>query len=439
MADGKIKDTLGYTQEQYKVFKRNAWVVLLAFSILYCFLYCGRQNLSYAMPSMMAEEGWTAVQLGVLSSVQFWTYGLGHLVNGRLGEIVGVNRLIVIGMFLSAAMNILIGFQSSLIFITILWRFNGYFQSMLWSPGMALLANWWPGKKRGFATGFANAFSGLGSVATAFAVSLSLVLFSGLGWGGGFIGPACVMIIVGIIYPFFAKEKPSKIGLPEYVDPDADRESQDEELKALIAEKGKLYPYIHLLKQWRFDIWLIIIACSSIGRYGLLTWIPTYFVDEFGYDIEEGIIGSVICPLGMAFGALIVPWLSDRFSSKGRLPWVILSAAAGAVTVFGFMGCGAGFMASALLFIAGFFIYGINSLVWAFATDVGGRAFAGTATGILDCAAYIGASVQAIFFGSVIDNGGWDLVFWCIAGVMVVIVIAAVVAGVGQNNKANEQ
>lgn len=439
MSSGKSKEMLGYTQEQYKIFKRNAWIVLLAFSMLYCFLYCGRQNLSYAMPAMMEEEGWTALQLGVLSSVQFWTYGLGHLVNGRLGEIVGVNRLIVLGVVLSAGMNLLIGFQSSLIFITILWGFNGYFQSMLWSPGMALLSNWWPGKKRGFATGFANAFSGLGSVATAFAVSLSLVLFSDMGWGGGFVGPAIVMIAAAVIYPFFAKEKPTKVGIPEYIDPDAKREAQDEELKALVAQKGKLYPYIHLLKQWRFDIWLIIIACSSIGRYGLLTWIPTYFVDVFKYDIEAGIIGSVICPLGMAFGALLIPWISDKVWSQNRLPWVIISAAAGAVTVFAFMGVGPGLMASILLFFAGFFIYGINSLVWAFATDVGGRVFAGTATGMLDCSAYIGASVQAIFFGSVLtSSGNWTLVFTCIIGVLCVMIVAAIVAGLGTGKKKNE-
>lgn len=430
---------LGYDPGQYKKFTKYSWIVLLAFSVLYCFLYCGRQNLSYAMPAMMQEEGWTALQLGVLSSVQFWTYGLGHLVNGRLGEIFGVNRFIVAGMFLSALMNILIGFQESLIFITILWGFNGFFQSMLWSPGMALLANWWPGSKRGFATGFANAFSGLGSVATAFAVSFSLIFFDGLGWGGGFVGPAVIMIAVGIIYPFFAKEKPSKIGLPEYIDPNEEREEQDEELKAIVKEKGKMYPYIHLLKQWRFDLWLIIIACSSICRYGLLTWIPTYFVDEFGVDIESGIIGSVVCPLGMAFGALIIPWASDHFWSQNRLPWVIISAGAAAIIVFIFMGVGPGMLASVLLFLAGFFIYGINSLVWAFATDIGGRAFGGTATGILDCSAYLGASVQAIFFGSVLTNSGnWHLVFSCIIGTAVVMIVAAIIAGVGGNKKSNK-
>ena len=424
------KEYLGYTEQQYKRFKKHSWIVLLAFSILYCFLYCGRQNLSYAMPAMMSEEGWTALQLGVLSSVQFWAYAFGHLINGRLGEIVGVNKLIVIGMVLSAAMNMLIGFQSSLFIITLLWAVNGYVQSMLWSPGMALVANWWPSSKRGFATGFANAFSGLGSVITAFVVSLSYVIFPNSGWRSAFIGSAIIMLAVVAIYPFFAKEKPSNIGLPEYVDSNEVRESNDNELKKIIEEKGKLYPYIYLLKQWRFDLWLIIIACSSIARYGLLTWIPTYFTEVFQFDIESGIIGSVICPLGMAAGALVIPWLSDRMWSQNRLPWVVISSVGAALTVFAFMDAQPGVLASTLLFFAGFFIYGINSLVWAFATDIGGRIFGGTASGVLDCAAYIGASVQAIFFGSVLTNSGdWNFVFACIVGVLVVMIFAALLAG----------
>lgn len=424
------KTLLGYTKEQHKKFTKHAWIVLFAFSILYCFLYCGRQNLSYAIPVMMSEEGWTALQVGVLSSVQFWTYALGHLVNGRLGEIIGVNKLIVIGMFLSAAMNLLIGFQSSILIIAILWGINGYVQSMLWSPGMALIANWWSGNKRGFATGFANAFSGLGSVVTAFTVTASFTILPNMGWRAAFIGAAVVMIMVGIIYPFFAKEKPSDIGLPEYIDPDEKREENDKDLKDIIKEKGKLYPYIYLLKQWRFDLWIVIIACSSIARYGLLTWIPTYYVEVHGVDIEAGIMGSIVCPLGMAAGALIIPWLSDKVWSQNRLPWVIISSIGSALAVFGFMNAEPGFMAFVLLFIAGFFIYGINSLVWAFATDIGGRTFGGTASGVLDCAAYVGASGQALFFGSILTNSGnWNFVFLCIVGVLTLMVIAALLAG----------
>lgn len=433
------KKMLGYTPEQYKLFNKNAWIVLLAFSLLYCMLYCGRQNINYVMPAMMAEEGWTELDLGILSSVLFWTYGIGHLFNGRLGEIFGVNKFIIAGMFLSAAANVLIGFQSSLVIIAILWGFNGYFQSMLWSPGIALLANWWPGNKRGFATGFANAFSGFGQVCASLAVSLSFIILPNSGWKAGFIIPAGIMVIAGLIYIIFAKDSPKKIGLKEFVDSDAKKNEQDEELKKLVAENGKLFPYLYLLKQWRFDLWLLIIAGSSIARYGLLTWVPTYYVQEFGVDIEEGALGTVLLPLGMAFGTLIIPWISDKLFPTNRLPMVIICAGVSGIVVFLFRGVGPGVGAGALLFIAGFFIYAINGIVWAYATDVGGRAFAGTAAGVLDCAAYLGASVQAIFFGSVLtSSGNWTLVFTCVAGVCAAIIVFAIIAGSGLNKKSDK-
>ena len=348
---------LGYTPEQYKLFTKNAWIVLLAFSVLYCMLYCGRQNINYIMPAMMQEEGWTELDLGILASVLFWTYGLGHLFNGRLGEIFGVNKFIVAGMFLSAIANLLIGFQSSLVIIAILWGFNGYFQSMLWSPGMALLANWWPGHRRGFATGLANGFSGLGQVCAALAVSLSIIILPGFGWKAGFIIPAAIMILTGIIYLFFIKDSPKKIGLKDYVDPDAVKMEKDEELRERFTQKGKQYPYIHLFKQWRFDCWLLIIASSSIARYGLLTWIPTYYVQNFGVDIKEGALGTILLPLGMAFGTFIIPTISDKYFSENRLPMVIICAAAAGLTVFIFRVIDQGPIAGMLLFSAGFFSY----------------------------------------------------------------------------------
>lgn len=436
----KVVDTLGYTPEEYKLFNKNSWIVLLAFSVLYCILYCGRQNLSYVMPAMIAEEGWTKLDLGILSSVLFWTYGIGHLFNGRLGEIFGVNRFIVAGMFISAAANLLIGFQSSLVIIAILWGINGYAQSMLWSPGMALLSKWWPGNKRGFATGFANAFSGFGQVLAALTVSLAFIIMPGFGWKAGFILPVVFMVIAGIAYRFICKDSPSKIGLKEYVDSNAKRNQQDEELMKLVKEKGKLYPYAHLFKMWRFDCWLLIIAGASIARYGLLNWVPTYYVENFGVDIEDGALGTVLLPLGMAFGTFVIPWISDKFFSDNRLPMVIICAAVSGATVFFFRTVEPGALAGALLFIAGFFIYAINGLVWAYATDVGGRAFAGTAAGILDCFAYLGASVQAIYFGSMLtSSGNWNLVFTAIAGVCIAIIIISIVAGWGLNKKNKEE
>ena len=119
-----------------------------------------------------------------------------------------------------------------------------------------------------------------------------------------------------------------------------------------------------------------------------------------------------------------------RLWSQNRMLWVIISSVLSIAAVVGFMNVEPGFVASVLLFFAGFFIYGINSLVWAFATDIGGRIFSGTATGVLDCAAYVGASVQAVYFGSVLTGSGtWNLVLICIIAVLAVMAVAAMLAG----------
>jgi Sugar phosphate permease len=251
---------------------------------------------------MEAETNWTAQDLGILSAIFFWTYGMGHLFNGRLGEIFGINKFIIAGVILSAIANILIGFQSSLMVIAVLWGLNGYFQSMLWSPGMALIANWWPGNTRGFATGFANAFSGFGQVAAWFSVYIAFAIAPDLGWKAAFFFAPIMMVIVVVFYGMMVRSKPSLRGLKDYKEEDPEREALEAELHMAMVQNGKLYPYIHLFKQWRFDIWLLIIAGSSIARYGLLTWIPKYYVDSFGVNPKEGIMGTVLLPLGMAVG-----------------------------------------------------------------------------------------------------------------------------------------
>ena len=83
-------------------------------------------------------------------------------------------------------------------------------------------------------------------------------------------------------------------------------------------------------------------------------------------------------------------------------------------------------MASAMLLFVGFFS-SVNGIVWAFAGDIGTRAFAGTATGLLDWAAYMGAAVQSILFGYV-SGYSWNAVFITIAVLYVALVVLALMA-----------
>ena len=416
----ETKQTYGYTPQQYKKFRALAVRYLLFFSLLYCFLYCTRLNLSGAGAAMMESLSWTSREIGVLTGTLFWTYGIGQLVNGRLSEIYGTTRFLTLAVLLSCGVNIIMGFQSALWIMAILWGVNGFVQSMAWTPGIAALTNWWPGDKRGFATGFAHAFSGFGQAAATLAVAAALHILPAYGWRSAFWLPAALPLVLLVLFRVFTVATPSQAGLPEYKEDDPKRAENEERLQRLREEKGKFYPYKHVLSDKRFLIWVLIAFIVGLSRYGLSTWIPMYFIDRFGMDVTDGLLQSLTLPVGMGIGTLVVPALTDRFCPDNRLPAVIASAIVGAAAVGGVLLLNPqilwqSVLLQALLFIAGFCIYAINGTAWAYATDIGGRVFSGTASGVLNFSAYMGAAVQSVVYGTLLNHLGWATVFASVA------------------------
>ena len=419
----------GYNKAEYKKFNKNAWLYLMLFSLLYCTHDCTRVNMSSAKILMPFDTA----QIGIITSALFWSYGVGHLINGRLGEIVGVRRFIILSVALSIVANIVMGFQSALWVIALVWGFNGFFQSMAWSPGVSSLTAWWASDKRGFATGFANAFSGFGQALAGVMVALSFSLFPNLGWRSAFFFPTILPAIMLVVYIIFAKPTPKSVGLKDYEEEDTGRAEQEEEMKKIIKEKGFLYPYLHLLKNPIFIVWLFIIFSAGLARYGLIEWIPQYLSDVAHKDAVASILVSTLLPIGMGVGTLVIPTLTDKLCPNNRILAAVVSGLAAALCIIGFMllNPNSNFQFAimiVLLFFAGFFIYAINGTVWTFAADIGGRCFASTATGVLDFAAYMGAAIQAIVYGRLLSGGNWNVVFISISAFCLFISVLSFVA-----------
>ncbi len=417
----------GYNKAEYKKFTMGAWRYLLLFSFLYCAHYCTRLNIGNAQVYMTE---FSSEDIGILSSVLFWTYGVGHLINGRLGEIIGIRKFIIWSVILSVVCNIFMSFQTSIVAMAIIWGFNGFFQSMAWSPGVSSLTAWWPGDKRGFATGFANAFSGFGQVVATLMVALGFVLLPNMGWRSAFLIPALFPILMLIIYWIFAKASPKDIGLKEYSEENEVKATEEDEMAKIVKEKGKLYPFFHLLRKPIFLVWIFVIFSSGVARYGLVTWIPKYLNETTDLGAIVSLLTSTILPIGMGIGTLVVPTLTDKFCPNNRLWASCISGVVSALCVIGvtFLNPNDPFQFALMLvclFFAGFFIYAINGTVWAYATDVGGRVFASTASGILDFAAYMGAAIQAAVYGFILGDGNWNAVFISVAVFCLLIAVVS--------------
>ena len=151
-------------------------------------------------------------------------------------------------------------------------------------------------------------------------------------------------------------------------------------------------------------------------------------VAKFDVDVTAGLLQSLALPVGMGIGTLVVPWLTDRFCPNNRLAAVVAAGLVGAVAVSVFFLLDPTnsvqlVLIELLLFVAGFCIYAINGTAWAYATDIGGRVFSGTSAGVLDFAAYMGAAAQSLFYGFLLDNGGWNIVFISIAAFCVLVAV----------------
>lgn len=413
----KLK-TASCEDAKMKKFKSYAWLVLLSFGFMYLFFYNGRQNINLVMSQMATELNSSTAALGVVSSSLFWCYAFGQLINGRLGAYFGYKRFMIVGVVASAVLNVVISFQHSIPVIAVLWGLNGFFQSMVWSNGLGVVNKWWPSKKRGFATGLTTFFSGMAQVTTYLSVLLCLHLNPEWGWRAAFRFPMIPLLLSLISFILFFKNSPSDAGLSDVAENEG---SADSELEKAIREKGYFYPYKLLFSEPKVIIFCLISAIAGIGRYGLLTWVPTYFMEELGLSIKDGIFSSILLPFGQACAMFAFPIITDKLLRGKREPMLIIASLVtfGGMIIFPFIKHQ--LAASIMLFILGVFAM-VTGVIWTIAGDIGGKALSSTVIGVFDWAVYMGAAVQALIFGFVKDSFGWPAIF-VIIGVLYVILL----------------
>ena len=409
-------------QTKSNKFKKIAWLTLLSFGFTYLFFYNGRQNINLVMKQMADELGSSTAALGVVSSALFWCYAIGQLINGRLGSVLGYKRFIIFGVVASAVLNVVISFQHSIPVIAVLWGLNGYFQSMLWSSGLGVINKWWPKSKRGFATGLATFFTGMAQVVTYLSILLCLSLNPEWGWRAAFRFPQIPMVLMIIALVFFFKESPEKAGFKPLQEDEKDIALSNE-----IKSKGFFYPYKILFTEPKVIVFCLISAIAGIGRYGLLTWVPTYFTEELGLTIKDGIFSSILLPFGQACAMFIFPIITDKLLKGKREPMLVIAAVITFVGMIVFPFITRQIFASIMLFVLGVFSM-VTGVIWTIAGDIGGKAFSSTVVGVFDWAVYMGAAIQAALFGFIKDAFGWTAIFVIIGALYVIMLILTLVA-----------
>ncbi len=395
------------------------WRTIIATLVGYSLFYFVRKNLSMAMPGMQADLGITKASLGLFLTLHGVVYGVSKFINGMVGDRVNSRVFMVTGLVLSAACNIIFGFNSAVFALGLVWVVNGWFQGMGFPPCARLITHWVPPRELATKMSVWNASHSIGA---GLVVILCGYLVNHFGWRWCFWLPSGIALAGGVGVLLSLRDTPSSVGLPELpgtAGKDAAGGEKNDEFRRFIRKHVFLNP----------AVWINGLCCFFVYtmRYAVLDWGPTLLGEWKHVPIEKS--GWMVAGFEIAgiAGMLLAGWATDRFfGGRGaRVCVVMMALATTAVALLWLLPANAMIM-SALLMTAGFFIYGPQALTGVIAVNTVTRRAAATVIGFTSLFSYASTVLSGWGLGLVAQTWGWGagLGVLCAAGLAGTLVFA---------------
>jgi phosphoglycerate transporter family protein len=386
--------------------------ILINTIIGYALFYFVRKNLSVAMPAIREDLGISKQDLGLFLTLHGVLYGISKFANGPLADRSNGRTFLVVGLVLSALMNVFFGLSSAVITFGLFWMLNGWVQGMGFPPIARLMTHWFPPRELATKMSIWNTSHSIGA-------GLVIVLCGYLAvynWRLCFFVPAALALIGSIYLWFRLADTPQSVGLPEVEGTGRSENSGESraDFKAFIWKKVFCNKYIWIVGLANFFVYTI--------RYGILDWAPTILTESKGVKLTNAGWMTAAFEISGVFGMLLGGWLTDRvFGGRGSRACLFYMAGAG-LAVFLFwktpnhsMGVG-----TALLCLAGFFIYGPQALIGIIGANLATKRAAGTAAGFTGIFGYASTVVSGWGIGSLSHHYGWDAGFMCLVAMSVI-------------------
>lgn len=372
------------------------------------FYFC-RTNLGVAaeamkLPVVDGGLGVSGEQVGwILASLKI-TYGVGQFFNGQIAEFISPRKLLAVGMFGSAALNVLFAFSTGFYFLLFVWAMNGYCQSLGWPPSVRVISNWVPVIGRGKA---------IGIVGTGYQVTLGVTYFvagmsvSYFGWRGAVFVPAAMLAAVGCFMLVFLRDAPSNVP------------SSAKSRSAAAPSAGWQTVLLTLTNP---ALWLLGLTLGLLNacRYGFIDWGVAHLTKVQGAEISKAALQYVVLAIGAAAGSYLTGWATDRYFGGRRAPVMV-----GLLVTLAMLTIAYEFIAEIsvpatvfLLMLIGFCIFGPQVLLVGTApADLAKRGTPAAAAGFVNFLGYMGASAGDVVTGYFTDRpDGWQTAIYIWAG-----------------------
>lgn len=385
-------------EEQRKKMTYYKWSTFLSATLGYGMYYVCRLSLNVVKKPIVEEGVFSETELGIIGSVLFFTYAIGKFTNGFLADRSNINRFMSTGLLVTALVNLCLGFVNSFILFAVLWGISGWFQSMGAASCVVGLSRWFDDKERGSFYGFWSASHNIGEALT-FIIVASVV--SAWGWRYGFWGAGMVGIVGALVVWQFFHDNPQSKGLPLVNQPKEKKVMTETEA----ADYNKAQKQVLLMPA----IWVLALSSAFmyISRYAVNSWGVFYLEAQKGYStLDASFIISINSVCGIV-GTVLSGFVSDKlFGGRRNAPALIFGLLNVVALCLFLLVPGTHLWIDALAMV----LFGLSIgvllcfLGGLMAVDIAPRNASGAALGVVGIASYVGAGVQDVMSGVLIEG-----------------------------------
>ena len=385
-------------EEQRKKMTYYKWSTFLSATLGYGMYYVCRLSLNVVKKPIVEEGVFSETELGIIGSVLFFTYAIGKFTNGFLADRSNINRFMSTGLLVTALVNLCLGFVNSFILFAVLWGISGWFQSMGAASCVVGLSRWFDDKERGSFYGFWSASHNIGEALT-FIIVASVV--SAWGWRYGFWGAGMVGIVGALVIWQFFHDNPQSKGLPPVNQPKEKKVMTETET----ADYNKAQKQVLLMPA----IWILALSSAFmyISRYAVNSWGVFYLEAQKGYStLDASFIISINSVCGIV-GTVLSGFVSDKlFGGRRNAPALIFGLLNVVALCLFLLVPGTHLWIDALAMV----LFGLSIgvllcfLGGLMAVDIAPRNASGAALGVVGIASYVGAGVQDVMSGVLIEG-----------------------------------
>ena len=121
-------------KNKYKSENVRAWLLIALGCIVYFSSYVMRYSYTVSMAKIIEVTSLTKSQAGVVGTALFFSYGIGQIISGFLGDKLKPGAIVFAGAVVGSLCNFVFPFCGSVELYVVVWAVNGFAQAMLWPP-----------------------------------------------------------------------------------------------------------------------------------------------------------------------------------------------------------------------------------------------------------------------------------------------------------------